>query len=103
MAAADRIIVYQKPTCTTCRQLAKLLREAGIEYEAIDYLLDPIPRKELVRLHELGVRRHRVEDLVVGDLGPAESELVQRPIVVYGEKAILARPAERVREILPVG
>lgn len=122
MAAADRIIVYQKPTCTTCRQLAKLLREAGIEYEAIDYLLDPIPRKELVRLlelmgisprellrtreaayRELGLGRAEVTDDEILDAMAAHPELVQRPIVVYGEKAILARPAERVREILPVG
>ena len=45
----ERIIVYEKPTCTTCRQLAKILREAGIEYEAVNYLLDPIPRDELAR------------------------------------------------------
>ena len=34
MQRDERIIVYEKPTCTTCRRLAKLLRENGIEYEA---------------------------------------------------------------------
>ncbi len=115
----DRTIVYQKPTCTTCRQLAKILREAGVEYEAIDYLIDPIPRDELERLigmmgisprellrtkeaayRELGLGRPEVTDDEILDAMAAHPELVQRPIVVRGDRAILARPADRVREIL---
>lgn len=119
MSTTERIIVYEKPTCTTCRQLAKLLREAGVEYESIDYLLDPISREELVRLIgmmgisarellrtreaayrelELG-RADRTEDELL-DAMATHPELVQRPIVVRGDRAVLARPAERVRELL---
>lgn len=115
----DRIVVYEKPTCTTCRQLAKILREAGIEYEAVNYLLDPIPRDELARLvrmmgitprellrtrepayRELGLGRPDTTDDEILDAMAAHPELVQRPIVVRGDRAVLARPAERVREIL---
>lgn len=122
MTKAARIIVYEKPTCTTCRQLAKLLREAGVEYEAVDYLLDPIPRAELARLikvmgirardllrvrepayRELGLARAELTDDDLLDAMAAHPELVQRPIVVCGDRAVLARPAERVREILPLG
>jgi arsenate reductase len=119
MAADERIIVYEKPTCTTCRQLAQLLREAGVEYEAVDYLLDPIPRDELARLvgmmgisarellrtreaayRELGLGRADLTDDELLDAMAAHPELVQRPIIVRGERAVLARPAEKVREIL---
>lgn len=114
-----RIVVYEKPTCTTCRQLAELLREAGVDYEAIDYLLDPIPRGELVDLvgklgisvrallrtreaayHELDLGRADRTDDELLDAMAARPELVQRPIVVRGGRAVLARPAERVRELL---
>lgn len=119
MANDDRIIVYEKPTCTTCRKLAKLLREAGIEYEAVNYLLEPIPREELARLirmmgisprellrkgepayRELGLGRADLTDDELLDAMAAHPELVQRPIVVRGDRAVLARPPERVKEIL---
>jgi arsenate reductase len=119
MPTDDRIIVYEKPTCTTCRQLAKLLREAGVEYEAVDYLLNPIPREELARLirmmgisarellrtrepayRELGLGRADLTDDELLDAMAEHLELVQRPIVVRGNRAVLARPAERVKEIL---
>jgi len=119
--AGERIIVYEKPTCTTCRQLAKILREAGVEYEAINYLLDPISRDELKRLiglmgisprellrtreaayRELGLGRPDVSDDEILDAMAAHPELVQRPIVVRGDRAVLARPVDRVREILEI-
>ncbi|MDX6378096.1 MAG: hypothetical protein QOE98_2399, partial [Gaiellaceae bacterium] len=31
------LTVYEKPTCTTCRELALLLRERGIDFDAVDY------------------------------------------------------------------
>src|SRR5690606_31709206 len=116
MANDDRIIVYEKPTCTTCRKLAKLLREAGIEYEAVNYLLEPIPREELARLidmmgisarellrtrepiyRELGLGRADLTDDQLLDAMAEHPELVQRPIVVKGDRAVLARPPERVK------
>jgi len=122
MTDTARVIVYEKPTCTTCRQLAKLLREAGVAYEAVNYLLDPIPRAELARLvevmgiaprdllrvrepayRELGLDRPELTDDELLDAMAEHPELVQRPIVVYGDRAVLARPVERVREILQLG
>lgn len=121
MTTDDRIIVYEKPTCTTCRQLAKILREAGVEYEAVDYHIDPIPRDELERLigmmgisprgllrtreaayRELGLARKDLSDDEILDAMAEHPELIQRPIVVRGDRAVLARPAERVREILDI-
>jgi len=119
MTANDRITVYEKPTCTTCRKLAKLLREAGVEYGAVNYIVNPIPREELVRLiRMMGISArellrtrepaYRELDLGRADLTEDElldamaehPELIQRPIVVRGNRAVLARPPERVKEIL---
>ena len=113
------ITIYQKPTCTTCRQVHAALRDAGVDFEAIDYYTDPIPRtklKELLRKMGLSARellrtkedvykklrlgeRDLSDDEIV-DLMVKHPDLIQRPIVEKGSRAILARPAERLRDIL---
>lgn len=44
------IVVYQKPTCTTCRQVYNALTERGVDFTSVDYYVDPIPREKLVEL-----------------------------------------------------
>ena len=114
-----KITIYQKPTCSTCRQVHSALREAGVDFDAIDYYTDPIgktklrelvgklgmPARELLRTKEpifktLGVDARTVSDAQAIDLMVAHPDLLQRPIVEKGARAILARPAERLREIL---
>ncbi|HEX6939080.1 MAG TPA: arsenate reductase (glutaredoxin) [Longimicrobiales bacterium] len=120
--AGARVIIYQKPTCTTCRTVMRLLREGGIDYEAVDYTLDPIPREKLVELlrkmgatprallrtrerafTDLGLDRPEVTDDEILDAMVAHPELVQRPIIERGDRAVLARPPERVWELLQPG
>src|SRR5688572_29872114 len=114
-----KITVYQKPTCTTCRQVHAALVEAGVDFEAVDYYVDPIPKAKLkALLRKMGITarallrtrevRHRSLRLGERDLNEDEildlmvdhPDLIQRPIVEKGDRAILARPAERLREIL---
>lgn len=117
--AAETMTVYQKPTCTTCKQVYAVLKEAGVDFEAVDYYLDPIPKATLRRLLKkmgarprdilrtkepiyvslgLGGGAHSDEDLL--DLMVQHPDLIQRPIVEKGDRAILARPAERIKELL---
>ncbi|HEY3160257.1 MAG TPA: arsenate reductase family protein [Vicinamibacterales bacterium] len=114
-----KITVYQKPTCTTCRQVHAALRDAGVDFEAVDYYTDPIPKtklrellrkmgmspRELLRTKEEVYRKLRLgerelTDSEIIDLMVANPDLIQRPIVEKGSRAILARPAERLRDIL---
>lgn len=114
-----KITIYQKPTCTTCRQVHAALVEAGVDFDAVDYYVDPIPKaklkqllrkmgmsaRELLRTREARYRSLRLgerdltEDEIL-DLMVANPDLIQRPIVEKGDRAILARPAERLREVL---
>jgi arsenate reductase len=113
------ITIYQKPTCTTCRQVYAALREAGVDFEAVDYYTDPIPKaklRELLRKMKISAREllrtkeQTYKDLRLGerdltddqiiDLMVKHPDLIQRPIVEKGARAILARPAERLKEIL---
>jgi arsenate reductase len=113
------IVIYQKPTCSTCREVYKALKESGVDFSAVDYYVDPIPKAKLVELlkkmkmkpaelvrtkeplyRELGLRDSALSDDQLIDLMVEHPDLIQRPIVEKGTKAILARPAERLKEIL---
>lgn len=116
---ASRIVIYQKPTCTTCRQVYSALKESGVDFDAVDYYTDPIPKpklKELLRkmgmkprdllrtkeavYKQLRLGERDVSDAEIIDLMATHPDLIQRPIVEKGSRAILARPAERLKEIL---
>lgn len=108
--------VYEKPTCTTCRRLVGLLQEMGVPFERVDYIVDPIPRSRLGELlaraglaprEVLRAKEARAEGIDPAGLGDAQlldllaerPHLLQRPIVVRGDRVVLARPPERVREL----
>jgi arsenate reductase len=114
-----KITIYQKPTCTTCRQVHAALKESGVDFDAVDYYLDPIPKaklKDLLRkmgmkprdllrtkeaiYKELRLGERNLSDSEIIDLMIEHPDLIQRPIVEKGTRAILARPPERLKEIL---
>lgn len=114
-----KITIYQKPTCTTCRQVFSALKESGADFDSVDYYLAPIPKaklkdllkkmgmkaSELLRAREdiykkLNLGKKELPEEEVLDLMVKHPDLIQRPIVEKGAKAILARPAERLKEIL---
>jgi arsenate reductase (glutaredoxin) len=114
-----KITIYQKPTCTTCRQVYQALKESGVDFDSVNYYLEPIskPRlkellkkmgmtaRELLRTKEeiykeLGLAKKELSEEEIIDLMVKHPDLIQRPIVEKGSKAVLARPAERLKEIL---
>ena len=111
------LTVYEKPTCTTCRNLFTLLTERGIDFEQVDYHVEGLSEDELRDvLRKAGLRPRDVlrpkESRAAGVDGDAMSddallallverpELLQRPLVVRGDRAVLARPPEKVLELL---
>jgi arsenate reductase len=40
----DKIIIYEKPTCTTCRKMNKLLEEMKIDYAKVNYFMEPFTK-----------------------------------------------------------
>lgn len=115
----SKITIYQKPTCTTCRQVYAALKEAGVDFDAVNYYTDPIPKTKLKELvikmgisarelfrnkediyKELKLAGKELSDDEAIELMAKHPDLIQRPIVEKGSKAILARPAERLKEIL---
>lgn len=110
------VVVYEKRTCTTCRRLAELLAERGIDFERVEYQVEGLSEAEVrallakaglrpseaLRMREEGAAELAAagdEDAIVTAIA-ARPELLQRPFVVVGDRAVLARPVERVLEIL---
>lgn len=115
----SKITIYEKPTCTTCRKVLKALEEAGIDFEKVNYYIKPFTKtklqnllkkmkmkpSELLRKNEkaykdLDMKNKKYTETRILDLMTKNPALVQRPIVEKGAKAILARPPERLKEIL---
>ncbi len=111
----EKIIIYQKPTCSKCRATLALLKESGEEFESINYYETPLTVDELRGLiQKLNVSAHdilRQDELGAQNLSMASDDeiikamiknpdLIQRPIVVRGKSAKLCRPPENVFDLL---
>jgi len=115
----EAITIYQKPTCTTCRHVHAALVAAGVDFKDVNYYVTPIsvakltelirkmgiPARALLRTKEDAYRELKLGDRLLPDddlikLMVQHPDLIQRPIVEKGDRAILARPADRLKEIL---
>ncbi|MDQ6955060.1 MAG: arsenate reductase (glutaredoxin) [Mariprofundaceae bacterium] len=112
------IIIYHNPRCSKSRKTLELIQAKGIEPEVIEYLkmppseaeLDAILRKlskepaELMRIGEDDYKEHikgkilsRAETIALMVQYP---KVIERPIVVHDEKAVVGRPPELIFDIL---
>jgi arsenate reductase (glutaredoxin) len=114
---AGKAIIYHNPKCSTSRKTLDLLRDNGIEPSVVQYLKTPPSRDELVAMiHAAGIdvrdavrkRESLYAELELADatdeqLLDAMAEhpiLIERPFVVTPKGTRLARPLDRVHEIL---
>ena len=115
----SQVTIYHNPVCGKSRCALEILKERGVDHDVIEYLQAPPDRTTLARIldllagppadlvrkdkrfRELGldaanyVNREQVIALLV-----AHPELMERPVVIRGGRAVIARPSERVLELL---
>jgi arsenate reductase len=115
----SKMTIYQKPTCSTCRETLKLVQASGLPYQTVNYYETPFTKSELKRLlkkagltakdvlrtkeelyKSLGLARKTLTEDELLELMVKHPDLIQRPLVEKGEKVILARPAETVKKLL---
>lgn len=112
------IQIYHNPRCGKSREAKTVLEEKGVDFETIEYLKTPLTKvtlkelidkigikpEELVRKQE-AVFKEKYKGTDLNDSQWIEAmvenpKLIERPIVVNGDKAVVARPAEKVDEVL---
>jgi arsenate reductase len=115
----NRITIYHKPTCTTCRQAVQMLKDSGQPFTAINYYEQTFTKSQLKELlkqagltpmdvlrtkeeiyKELQLARKTLSEDELLDLMVKHPDLIQRPIVQKGDKALLARPADSLKTLL---
>ena len=112
------IKIYHNPRCTKSRQGLALLEAAKVSFETIKYLDTPVTKKELqdiigllqikpiqlIRKNEAAWKEHyKGKDLSDVEIIKAMlkfPKLIERPIVINGDKAVIGRPTELIQDIL---
>ncbi len=119
VSRSNAVTLYHNPRCSKSRDALALLRDQGIEPQIRLYLEQPPSAKELKQLLSLlgmgarellrkGEEAYKV--LGLADPGLSETQLInamkenpkliERPIAISGDKAIVGRPPEKVLQIL---
>jgi arsenate reductase len=97
----------------------KFLRESAVDFTKVNYYLEPLSKKKLTELirkmkisprdllrksepiyRELGLAKGEFSDAELISLMVEHPDLIQRPIVERGDRAVLGRPTENVKELL---
>jgi len=111
--------IYHNPRCSKSRQALAILQDSKVEFEVIEYLTNPpteqelreiiaklgIAARDLIRQKEeefkqLGVKQDLLSHDSAITLMANEPKLMERPIVVTDEKAVIGRPPENVFDLL---
>ena len=112
-------IIYHNPRCSKSRQALALLRENAIEPTIVEYLKDPITKPQLKELLEklsleprellrksekefkdLQLSNESLNDDIVIDSMIKHPKLIERPIIVRGDDAVIGRPADNIFNLM---
>ncbi len=114
----SELTIYHNPRCSKSRQTLALIEERGAQPNVVEYLKTPPNAAELTRILELlqlqPKQLMRTKEDLYKELGLADVDdndtlitamvnnpkLIERPIVINGDKAVIGRPPENVLDIL---
>lgn len=120
MAGAG-VVVWYNPRCSKCRGAEELLAAYGVPARRVFYLDDPPPRAEIIRVlglpgatdprvlmrtaepryRELGLAEATADELT--EAMTRHPELIERPVVIWADRAVVARPPELLLPLLETG
>ena len=114
----EKILIYHNPRWGKSRESVKILDDFGQEYEIVNYIESPPSPEELkILADKMGLKAHefiRRKESIFKELAlqsyledentlfqhmSGNPKLIERPIVVKGNKAVLGRPPEKIMEL----
>ena len=100
------VTIFHNARCSTSRHAMDAAAQAGTETEVVEYLKTPPSREQLLGLIEK-LQGLSAEDYTtpeqVADLLVEHPRLMQRPVLVRGDRAIIGRPKDRAAQFLAEG
>lgn len=115
----DTVTIYEKSTCSKCSLAEEVLRQRGVKFNRVEYYQTPFTHAKLKELlqkmqmrprellrtkekeyKELGLSEKDYSDDELIDLMISHPNLIERPIIEKGDRAVLARPVDMVDELL---
>ena len=116
---SDKVRIFHNPRCSKCRLTMEILENEGVTISVIEYLKTPpdsseldevldllgLEPRDLMRKHEAPYKENRLDnpDLSHEQLIQAMIDnpvLIERPVIINGNKATIGRPPEKVLDIL---
>jgi arsenate reductase len=112
------ITIYHNPRCGKSRECLAFIENSKQKFEVIKYLESPLSKKELIALlkklkikpielirtkEKIWIEKYKSKKLTDNDIINSIIDypiLMERPIAIKGEKAVIARPFERIKEII---
>lgn len=114
------LTLYHNPRCSKSRGALQLLEERGLQPTVLLYLETPpsaaqlrdvlaklgIPARQLLRsgedeYRELNLANEALSEAQLIEAMAAHPRLIERPILIAGDRAVIGRPAENVLDLLP--
>ncbi|MBU2223979.1 MAG: arsenate reductase (glutaredoxin) [Gammaproteobacteria bacterium] len=112
------LTIYHNNRCSKSREVLALLEQLGKPFQVVHYLNDPLSEQALRQLleqlqlsprqllrdkeaeyHELGLADPKLSDDFIIQAMLDQPKLMERPVVVLDDKAVIARPATRLLEL----
>ena len=113
------LIIYHNPRCSKSRQTLQIIKDRGIQPIVVEYLKEPLKQfeldnisrqlnkrpKDFARKNEADFKENNIKDIIENDSKLINAmvkfpKIIERPIVLYKNKAIIGRPPENVLELL---
>ena len=113
------LTIYHNPRCSKSRQTLQIIKDHGIQPTIVEYLKTPLNKLELesisrllkkrpkdfVRKNETDFKENNIKDIIENDIELINKmvnfpKIIERPIIIYKDKAVIGRPPENVLKLL---
>ena len=113
------VTIYHNPRCSKRRQTLQIIKDHGIKPTIVEYLKTPLDKfdlenisrllnkrpKDFVRKNEADFKENNIKNIIENDTKLITEmakypKIIERPIVIFEDKAVIGRPPENVLELL---